>query len=109
MPSRRTTAAGSTTGRRSCGSGRTVSKVTSTGRTRCPKLGRPRPDRADAPPGPPRSRPERDGMTDTTTVDPQALLAEILLTPEGKADPYSRYTAIRESTPAFSTDLGFTV
>ena len=24
-------------------------------------------------------------MTDTTTVDPQALLAEILLTPEGKA------------------------
>ena len=35
-------------------------------------------------------------MTDTTTVDPQALLAEILLTPEGKADPYPRYAAIRE-------------
>jgi len=48
-------------------------------------------------------------MTDTTTVDPQALLAEILLTPEGKADPYSRYAAIREATPAFPTDMGFTV
>ncbi len=48
-------------------------------------------------------------MTDTTTVDPQALLAEILLTPEGKADPYSRYRAIREATPAFPTDLGFMV
>jgi cytochrome P450 len=45
----------------------------------------------------------------STTVDPQALLAEILLTPEGKADPYSRYAAIREATPAFPTDLGFTV
>jgi cytochrome P450 len=48
-------------------------------------------------------------MTDTTTVDPQALLAEILLTPEGKADPYSRYAAIREATPAFPTEMGFTV
>jgi cytochrome P450 len=48
-------------------------------------------------------------MNDTTTVDPQALLAEILLTPEGKADPYSRYAAIREATPAFPTDMGFTV
>jgi cytochrome P450 len=47
-------------------------------------------------------------MTDTTTVDPQALLAEILLTPEGKADPYSRYAAIREDGPAFQVDLGFT-
>ena len=46
---------------------------------------------------------------DRTTVDPQALLAEILLTPEGKADPYSRYNAIREATPAFETDLGFMV
>jgi cytochrome P450 len=48
-------------------------------------------------------------MTDTTTVDPQALLAEILLTPEGKADPYPRYRAIREATPVFPTELGFTV
>jgi cytochrome P450 len=48
-------------------------------------------------------------MNDTTTVDPQALLAEILLTAEGKADPYSRYAAIREATPAFPTDMGFTV
>ena len=27
-------------------------------------------------------------MTDTTTVDPDALLGEVMLTPEGKADPY---------------------
>lgn len=44
-------------------------------------------------------------MTGTTTVDPDALLAEILLTPEGKADPYSRYAAIREQTPAFRSAM----
>ena len=38
-------------------------------------------------------------MTDTTTVDPDALLGEIMLTPEGKADPYPRYAAIREHAP----------
>lgn len=48
-------------------------------------------------------------MTDTTTVDPDALLAEILLTPEGKADPYSRYAAIREHSAAFRTSIGFVV
>jgi cytochrome P450 len=47
-------------------------------------------------------------MTDTsTTIDPGALLAEILLTPDGKADPYSRYAAIREQGPAFRVDIGF--
>lgn len=48
-------------------------------------------------------------MTDTTTVDPDALLGEILLTPEGKADPYSRYAAIREHSAAFRTSIGFVV
>ncbi len=48
-------------------------------------------------------------MTDTTTVDPDALLAEILLTPEGKADPYSRYAAIREHSAAYRTSIGFVV
>ncbi len=48
-------------------------------------------------------------MTDTATVDPDALLAEILLTPEGKADPYSRYAAIREHSAAFRTSIGFVV
>jgi cytochrome P450 len=48
-------------------------------------------------------------MTDTTTVDVDALLAEILLTPEGKADPYPRYAAIREFAPATRTALGFVV
>ncbi len=46
-------------------------------------------------------------MTDTTAIDPEALLGEILLTPEGKADPYPRYAAIREHSPAFRTSLGF--
>jgi cytochrome P450 len=44
-----------------------------------------------------------------TAVDVDALLAEILLTPEGKADPYSRYAAIREQAPASRTVLGFVV
>jgi cytochrome P450 len=45
-------------------------------------------------------------MTDATTVDPEALLAEVMLTPEGKADPYERYAAIREATPAFRSSIG---
>ena len=48
-------------------------------------------------------------MSETATVDPDALLAEILLTPEGKADPYPRYAAIREHSPAFRTSIGFVV
>ncbi len=48
-------------------------------------------------------------MTGTATVDPDVLLAEILLSAEGKADPYSRYAAIREHSAAFRTNLGFVV
>ena len=45
-------------------------------------------------------------MSDTTTVDPANLLLEVLLTPEGKQDPYARYNAIREDGPAFRLDMG---
>ena len=48
-------------------------------------------------------------MTDTTAVDVDALLAEIFLTPEGKADPYPRYAAIREQAPMFRSAMGFVV
>ncbi len=42
-------------------------------------------------------------------VDPDALLAEILTTPEGRADPYPRYAAIREHSAAYRTSIGFVV
>ena len=48
-------------------------------------------------------------MADTSIVDADALLAEILLTPEGKADPYPRYAAIREQAPAFRSGMGIVV
>ncbi|MET1000350.1 MAG: cytochrome P450, partial [Acidimicrobiia bacterium] len=48
-------------------------------------------------------------MTDAPTLDVDALLAEILLTPEGKADPYPRYAAIREHAPAFRSAIGMVV
>jgi len=48
-------------------------------------------------------------VTDTTAVDVDALLAEIFLTPEGKADPYPRYAAIREQAPMFRSGMGFVV
>ena len=53
-------------------------------------------------------------MTDTPTteapaVDVDALLAEIFLTPAGKADPYPRYAAIREHSPMHRSAMGFNV
>ena len=48
-------------------------------------------------------------MTGTAAVDVDALLAEIFLTPAGKNDPYPRYAAIREHTPAFRSGLGLVV
>jgi cytochrome P450 len=48
-------------------------------------------------------------VSDTTAVDVVALLAEIFLTPEGKADPYPRYAAIREHARAFRSGMGFVV
>jgi cytochrome P450 len=48
-------------------------------------------------------------VTETTAVDVDALLAEIFLTPEGKANPYPRYAAIRENARAFRSGMGFVV
>jgi len=48
-------------------------------------------------------------MTDTTAVDVDGLLAEIFLTPEGQSNPYPRYAAIREHSPAFRSAMGFVV
>ena len=45
-------------------------------------------------------------MTNAPTVDLDGLFAEILMTPEGKNDPYPRYAAIREHAPAFRSALG---
>ncbi len=45
-------------------------------------------------------------MADATAVDPDALLAQAVLTPEGRADPYPRYAALREHAPAFRTAIG---
>jgi cytochrome P450 len=42
-------------------------------------------------------------------VDVDALLGEIFLTPEGKSDPYPRYSAIREHTPVFRSAFGFVI
>ena len=49
------------------------------------------------------------GESEVATVDVDALLAEIFLTPEGKADPYPRYAAIREHSPVFRSNLGLCV
>jgi cytochrome P450 len=48
-------------------------------------------------------------VTDTTAVNVDALLGEILLTPEGKADPYPRYAAVREHAPVARTAMDFYV
>jgi cytochrome P450 len=48
---------------------------------------------------------EDERVTDTT-IDQDALLLEILMTPEGKADPYPRYEAIRERSAVFESSLG---
>jgi cytochrome P450 len=41
----------------------------------------------------------------TGTVDPNALLFEAMMTPEGKADPYPRYALLHEHAPAFPSLL----
>jgi cytochrome P450 len=49
-------------------------------------------------------------MTDTSVTahagSLDALLFEILATPEGRADPYSRYAQLREQAPVFRSALG---
>ena len=41
----------------------------------------------------------------TGTVDPNALLFEAMMTPEGRADPYPRYRLLHEHAPAFQSML----
>jgi cytochrome P450 len=43
------------------------------------------------------------GLTQTT---PDGIVMEILLTPEGRADPYPRYRRLRELAPVHRSDLG---
>ena len=49
-------------------------------------------------------------MTETDTADPavnpDGLVMETLLTPEGRADPYPRYRQLREVAPVHRSDLG---
>jgi cytochrome P450 len=39
----------------------------------------------------------------TGTVDPNVLLVEAMMTPEGRADPYPRYRALHEHAPVFQS------
>src|SRR5918997_7052773 len=39
----------------------------------------------------------------TGTVDPNVLLVEAMMTPEGRADPYPRYRALHEHAPVFES------
>jgi cytochrome P450 len=41
----------------------------------------------------------------TGTVDPNVLLFEAMMTPEGRADPYPRYRALHEHAPVFQSML----
>jgi cytochrome P450 len=45
-------------------------------------------------------------MSDMTAAGPDGLLAEALLDPEGRADPYPLYAALREQAPAVRTAQG---
>ena len=49
------------------------------------------------------------GVTDTTAVDVDALLAEIFLTPEGKADPVPTLRGDPRERAAFRSGMGFVV
>lgn len=42
-------------------------------------------------------------MAEPTTLDPDRALADAVLTPEGRADPYPYYAVVREHAPAFRT------
>src|SRR5579863_10397429 len=49
-----------------------------------------------------------DSMSTTTSevLDPDAELAAVLGTPEGRADPYPHYARIREHAPVFRSSMG---
>ena len=42
----------------------------------------------------------------TTAIDPDALLLELVATPEGRADPYERYRALRTMAPVHHSNFG---
>jgi len=46
-------------------------------------------------------------MTTVSAVDADALLLELVSTPEGKADPYPRYAALRAHAPVHHSGFGF--
>jgi hypothetical protein len=46
-------------------------------------------------------------MSTVAAVDPDALLAELVATPEGRADPYPRYATLRARSPVHRSAFGF--
>ncbi|HUP70084.1 MAG TPA: cytochrome P450 [Acidimicrobiales bacterium] len=48
-------------------------------------------------------------MTTVSEIDPDNLLLELVATPEGRADPYPRYAALRCMAPVHQSALGFWV
>jgi cytochrome P450 len=48
-------------------------------------------------------------MQTASPVNADALLAELVATPEGRADPYSRYATLREHAPIHRSMFGFCV
>jgi len=46
-------------------------------------------------------------MTAVTNVEADALLAELVATPEGRADPYPRYAKLRSVAPVHHSAFGF--
>jgi cytochrome P450 len=45
-------------------------------------------------------------MTAVSAVEPDALLLELIATPEGRAEPYPRYAALRERAPVHRSAFG---
>jgi cytochrome P450 len=48
-------------------------------------------------------------MTTEAAIDPDSLVVELVATPEGRADPYSRYATLRTHTPVHRSAIGFWV
>ncbi len=46
-------------------------------------------------------------MTAATTFNADAVLMELVATPEGRADPYPRYAGLRANSPVHRSDFGF--
>ena len=46
-------------------------------------------------------------MSTVSAIEPDALLAELVATPEGRVDPYPRYAKLREVAPVHRSAFGF--